>query len=59
MDLNRDDEETLARRLEDAPEEMDDGHRLVQTQLGLICRQLGPLRSMASHLIRRAPGQPA
>ncbi|WP_028239170.1 YccS family putative transporter [Stutzerimonas azotifigens] len=59
VDLNRDDEETLARRLEDAPEEMDDGHRLVQTQLGLICRQLGPLRSMASHLIRRAPGQPA
>ncbi|MFS4424339.1 YccS family putative transporter [Stutzerimonas stutzeri] len=45
-------EEALAQQLEQIPEEMDDAHRLVQTQLGLICRQLAPLRSMAAHLIK-------
>jgi len=49
------DEEALAQQLEQAPDEMDDAHRLVQTQLGLICRQLAPLRSMASHLIKQQP----
>jgi hypothetical protein len=34
---------------------MDDAHRLVQTQLGLICRQLAPLRSMAVHLVKQQP----
>jgi YccS/YhfK family integral membrane protein len=48
-------EEALAQQLEQTPDEMDDAHRLVQTQLGLICRQLAPLRSMASHLIRQRP----
>ncbi|WP_312169889.1 YccS family putative transporter [Stutzerimonas kunmingensis] len=49
------DEEALAQQLEQTPDEMDDAHRLVQTQLGLICRQLAPLRSMASHLIKQQP----
>ncbi len=49
------DEETLAQQLEQTPDEMDDAHRLVRTQLGLICRQLAPLRSMAAHLIKQRP----
>lgn len=48
-------EEALAQQLEQAPEEMDDAHRLLQTQLGLICRQLAPLRGMVAHLLRQAP----
>lgn len=52
------DEEALAQKLEQSTEEMDDAHRLLQTQLGLICRQLAPLRSMVSHLVRQgAPAQ--
>jgi uncharacterized membrane protein YccC len=47
-------EEALAQQLEQASEEVDDSHRLLQTQLGLICRQLPPLRSMASHLVRQS-----
>lgn len=50
-------EEALAQQLEQTPEEIDDAHRLVQTQLGLICRQLAPLRSMAAHLIKQQPAQ--
>jgi len=50
-------EEALAQQLEQIPKEMDDAHRLVQTQLGLICRQLAPLRSMAAHLIKQQPVQ--
>ncbi len=50
-------EEALAQQLEQIPEEMDDAHRLVQTQLGLICRQLAPLRSMAAHVIKQQPVQ--
>ncbi len=50
-------EEALAQQLEQIPEEMDEAHRLVQTQLGLICRQLAPLRSMAAHLIKQQPVQ--
>ena len=30
---------------------------LVQVQLGLICRQLGPLRTLVAHL-QKAPPQP-
>ncbi|PAU63249.1 YccS family putative transporter [Pseudomonas indica] len=48
-----DEEEALAKELEQMPEELDDGHRLLQTQLALICRQLAPLRSMASHLLKQ------
>ncbi len=48
-------EEALAQQLEQASEDIDDSHRLLQTQLGLICRQLAPLRSMAAHLIKQQP----
>ena len=52
-------EEALAQQLEQLPEEINDGHRLVQTQLGLICRQLAPLRSMAVHLLKQGTAEPA
>lgn len=48
-------EEALAQQLEQTSEDIDDSHRLLQTQLGLICRQLAPLRSMAAHLIKQQP----
>ncbi len=48
-------EEALAQQLEQTSEDLDDSHRLLQTQLGLICRQLAPLRSMAAHLLRQHP----
>lgn len=51
-------EEALAQQLEQTSDDMDDAHRLLQTQLGLICRQLAPLRSMAVHLLKQT-GKPA
>jgi uncharacterized membrane protein YccC len=53
--IHSDDEEALANSLEQMPEEVDEGQRLVQTQLALICRQLGPLRTLAAHLIKDTP----
>lgn len=50
--IQSDEEEALANALEHMPDEIDEGQRLVQTQLGLICRQLGPLRTLAAHLIK-------
>ncbi|SEM80067.1 TIGR01666 family membrane protein [Pseudomonas sp. ok272] len=50
--IQSDTEEALAAELEQMPDEIDEGQRLVQTQLGLICRQLGPLRTLAAHLIK-------
>ena len=50
--VQSDAEEALAAELEQMPEELDEGQRLVQTQLALICRQLGPLRTLAAHLIK-------
>ncbi|MGY2291530.1 YccS family putative transporter [Pseudomonas sp. SDO528_S397] len=50
--VQSDAEEALAADLEQMPDEIDEGQRLVQTQLALICRQLGPLRTLAAHLIR-------
>ena len=50
--VHSDAEEALANELEQMPEEIDEGQRLVQTQLAMICRQLGPLRTMAAHLIK-------
>ncbi|VVO39780.1 YccS family putative transporter [Pseudomonas fluorescens] len=54
--IQSDEEEALANELELMPDEIDEGQRLVQTQLGLICRQLGPLRTLAAHLIKD-PGE--
>ncbi|MHC8403110.1 YccS family putative transporter [Pseudomonas sp. MDT1-17] len=50
--IQSDEEEALANTLEQMPDEIDEGQRLVQTQLALICRQLGPLRTLATHLIK-------
>ncbi|AZF29913.1 hypothetical protein C4J89_0408 [Pseudomonas sp. R4-35-07] len=50
--IQSDEEEALAAQLEQMPDEIDEGQRLVQTQLALICRQLGPLRTLAAHLIK-------
>jgi YccS/YhfK family integral membrane protein len=50
--VQSDSEEALAAELEQVPEEGDENQRLVQTQLALICRQLGPLRTLAAHLIK-------
>jgi len=50
--IHSDEEEALANTLEQMPDEIDEGQRLVQTQLALICRQLGPLRTLAAHLIK-------
>lgn len=50
--VQSDEEETLAGELEQMPDEIDENQRLVQTQLALICRQLGPLRTLAAHLVK-------
>jgi YccS/YhfK family integral membrane protein len=50
--IQSDEEEALANELEQMPDEIDEGQRLVQTQLALICRQLGPLRTLAAHLLK-------
>ncbi|MHA6494993.1 YccS family putative transporter [Pseudomonas borbori] len=50
--IQSDAEEQLAKQLEQIPDELDDAQRLVQTQLALICRQLGPLRTLAAHLLK-------
>lgn len=56
VDIYSDEEDTLAKRLEELPEEQDDAHRLVQTQLALICRQLTSLRTLAAHLLKNEIG---
>lgn len=56
VDIYSDEEDALAKRLEELPEEQDDAHRLVQTQLALICRQLTPLRTLAAHLLKKEIG---
>ncbi|TWC31144.1 putative membrane protein (TIGR01666 family) [Pseudomonas sp. SJZ079] len=50
--IHSDAEEQLAVELEQLTEELDDQQRLLQTQLALICRQLGPLRTLCAHLLR-------
>ena len=47
----------LVDELEHMPEDMDEGHRLVQVQLGLICGLLPRLRTLSSHLQRQLSGQ--
>jgi hypothetical protein len=50
--IQSDAEEQLAAELEQRMDTLDDRQRLLQTQLALICRQLGPLRSLAAHLLK-------
>ena len=52
VQIQSDREEALANELEQMPEDIDEDQRLVQTQLALICRQLGPLRTLAAHLVK-------
>lgn len=52
-------EEALAQQLEQGSDDMDDTHRLLQTQLGLICRLLAPLRTMAVHLLQQSDKGPS
>lgn len=56
--IHSDAEEQLAQALEQIPDELDDQQRLVQTQLALIGRQLGPLRTASAHLLKgvQTPG---
>ena len=56
VSVQSDAEEHLAQQLEQLPEELDDAQRLVQTQLALICRQLGSLRTLAAHLVKEPAG---
>ena len=57
--IHSDSEEQLAQSLEQVSEDLDDQQRLVQTQLALICRQLGPLRTLAAHLLKPPKNQTA
>jgi uncharacterized membrane protein YccC len=50
--IHSDEEQALARSLEQMADDADERQRLVQTQLALICRQLAPLRTLAVHLQR-------
>ena len=50
--IHSDAEEQLAQELEQSPEEADDRQRLVRSELALICRQLGPLRTLAAHVLK-------
>ena len=50
--IQSDAEEALANELEQMSDDIDESQRLVQSQLALICRQLGPLRTLAAHLIK-------
>ncbi|KHL69042.1 MULTISPECIES: YccS family putative transporter [Pseudomonas] len=51
--VHNEEEQALAEQLEQLPDSLDDNHRLVQTQLALICRQLARLRTLGSHLLKR------
>lgn len=51
--IHSDAEEQLAAALERLSDDLDDSQRLVQTQLALICRQLGALRTLAAHLLKK------
>lgn len=53
--IHRDSEEALALELQQIADDADDVQRLVQTQLALISRQLGPLRTLGAHLQKRPP----
>ncbi len=57
--VHSEEEEALAAQLEQLPDEQSDAHRLVQTQLALICRQLAPLRTLAAYLLKRSQAAPA
>jgi len=53
--IHSDAEQALASSLEQMPDDLDEHQRLVQSQLALIARQLGPLRTLAAHLVKATP----
>lgn len=53
--VHSDTEEALALELEQMPDELPENHRLVRTQLALILRQLGPLRTLGVLLQKKQP----
>ena len=53
-----DNDTVLAQALEQIPDDLDEGHRLVQVQLGLICGLLPRLRTLSSHLQKQLSGEP-
>lgn len=56
--LKSETEESLAKELEQLPDEMDDNLKLVLTELALICRQLIRIRTLAAQLQHQAIEQP-
>ncbi|UYZ84082.1 YccS family putative transporter [Entomomonas sp. E2T0] len=56
--LKSETEESLAKELEQLPEEMDDNLKLVLTELALICRQLIRIRTLSAQLQHQAIEQP-
>ncbi|MFD1259532.1 YccS family putative transporter [Entomomonas asaccharolytica] len=56
--LKTETEESLAKELEQLPDEMDDNLKLVLTELALICRQLIRIRTLAAQLQHQAIEQP-
>jgi len=53
--IHSEEEQTLASSLEQMPDDLDEHQRLIQSQLALIGRQLGPLRTLAAHLGKANP----
>jgi YccS/YhfK family integral membrane protein len=53
--VHSDTEENLANELEQMPDDLPENHRLVRTQLALILRQLGPLRTVGVLLRKKQP----
>ncbi|GGK04658.1 YccS family putative transporter [Pseudomonas matsuisoli] len=53
--VHSDTEETLTNELEQMPDDLPESHRLVRTQLALILRQLGPLRTLGVLLQKKQP----
>ncbi len=52
-------DQVLIDELERVPDDADDAHRLVLSQLALICRQLAPLRMAALRLMNESTDAPA
>ncbi|WXL25324.1 YccS family putative transporter [Ectopseudomonas mendocina] len=52
IEVHSEAEQKLANELALISDDADDTQRLLQTQLALICRQLGPLRTLAGHLLK-------
>ena len=54
IEVHSEAEQLQSYRLRDLPEEEDDTLRLLQTQLLLISQQLGPIRTLAAHVLSKS-----